>query len=256
MVRIHYIWTVIITHMRRFIVKYWWLFPVILACLLILMGLLFTTIPSILDTIVGILLLIAVLALLGSWIILLVYKQWWKCFLSVALSILVICVMYFPLVMGSMTAPDGFGRKHPIPEGMDYSTPIDRSVDDYNRNTFSTVIVDSLDTSSYLQIWGKHGGYYYDFYYSELPAGSIFLRCFEATDNIALSKDRVADYSSVQIDSSHCFTQLVNKKPFTVYEGDWDDYYAARIEVWHKNAATQEEIKLLEKVYRIEGYMR
>lgn len=242
--------------MRRFVVKYWWLFPVILACLLILLGALFTAAPSKLETIVGILLAIAALALLVSWIILLANKQWWKCFLSVAIAILVIGVLYFPLVTGSMTAPDGFGRKHPIPEGLEYFIPIDRSADEYNHNTFSTVKVDSLDTSTYLQIWGKHGGYYYDFYYPELPAGSIFLRCFEATDNIALSEDRLATSSSVQTDSTHCFTRLVNKKPFTIYEGDWNDYYAARIEVWHKNAATQEERKLLEKVYRIEGYMR
>jgi len=242
--------------MRKFVVKYWWIFPVILACLLILMGALFTTAPSILETIAGILLVIAALALLVSWVILLVNKQWWKSFLSIALSILVICVLYFPLVMGSMMSPDGFGRKHPIPEGMDYYTPIDRSAEEYNRNTFSSVMVDSLDTSSYLQIWGKHGGYYYDFYYPELPSGSIFLRCFEVTDNIALSEDKLPISSSVQIDSSHCFTQLVNKQHFTIYEGDWDDYYAARIEVWHKNAVTQEERKLLEKVYRIEGYMR
>lgn len=41
-----------------------------------------------------------------------------------------------------------------------------------------------------------------------------------------------------------------------IYEGDWDDYYAARIEVWFKNAETNQESKLLEKVYRVEGWMR
>ena len=34
------------------------------------------------------------------------------------------------------------------------------------------------------------------------------------------------------------------------------DYYAARIEVWHRNAETKQEMKLLEKVYRVEGWMR
>ena len=43
---------------------------------------------------------------------------------------------------------------------------------------------------------------------------------------------------------------------FTIYEGDWEDYYAARIEVWHKDASTQKETKLLEKVYRVDGWMR
>ena len=34
------------------------------------------------------------------------------------------------------------------------------------------------------------------------------------------------------------------------------DFYAARIEVWHKDAATGEETKLCEKTYRVEGWMR
>lgn len=38
---------------------------------------------------------------------------------------------------------------------------------------------------------------------------------------------------------------LKNRKRFTIYEGDWGDYYAARIEVWHKDAATGEETKLV-----------
>ena len=33
-------------------------------------------------------------------------------------------------------------------------------------------------------------------------------------------------------------------------------YYAAKIEVWHKDAKTGRETKLMEKVYRVEGWMR
>lgn len=39
--------------------------------------------------------------------------------------------------------------------------------------------------------------------------------------------------------------RLISRKRFTIYEGDWGDYYAARIEVWHKDAATGEETKLV-----------
>lgn len=46
------------------------------------------------------------------------------------------------------------------------------------------------------------------------------------------------------------------QQEFTIYEGDWGDYYAARIEVWHKDAQTGMERKLMEKVYRVEGWMR
>jgi hypothetical protein len=98
--------------------------------------------------------------------------------------------------------------------------------------------------------------YKYDFYYGPLPAGDIYLRCFEVTKNIPLSEDRLTESSRVNIGSTTSFTKLANKQEFTIYEGDWGDYYAARIEVWYKNAATKQEKKLHEKVYRVEGWMR
>ena len=76
------------------------------------------------------------------------------------------------------------------------------------------------------------------------------------TENIPLSEDRLEERSRVEIDSTTSFTKLVNKQEFTIYEGDWEDYYAARVEVWYRNAATKQERKLLEKVYRVEGWMR
>ena len=43
---------------------------------------------------------------------------------------------------------------------------------------------------------------------------------------------------------------------FTIYEGDFEHYYAARVEVWHRDAATHQERKLAEKIYRVDGWMR
>ena len=76
------------------------------------------------------------------------------------------------------------------------------------------------------------------------------------TKNVPLSENEIAERSNVKIGTTHTFRQLVYKKGFTIYEGDWEDYYAARIEVWHKNASSGEETKLLEKIYRVEGWMR
>ena len=89
-----------------------------------------------------------------------------------------------------------------------------------------------------------------------MPAGGIYLKCYEVTENIPLSADRVIEESKVSIEGTSSFAQLVSRKRFTIYEGDWGDYYAARIEVWHKDAATGEETKLCEKTYRVEGWMR
>ena len=96
----------------------------------------------------------------------------------------------------------------------------------------------------------------YDLYYDALSAGEIFLRCYEATRDIPLSEERIPEESRVSINSTTSFSKLISRKKFTIYEGDYGDYYAARIEVWHRNAETKREMKLLEKVYRVEGWMR
>lgn len=237
--------------MKRIIIKYWWALPVLLALLMITLGLFFFTVPTVFEMIVGILLVLTLIALPVSWIILLVNKKWFKCLLSLGMSVLIICVLWIPLIIGAMNAPDGFGRAHPIPEGLAYNLSLSIESD-------QSVTIDSLDTETYLQVWTEyHGGMYmYDFYYSALPEGDIYLRCFEATKNIPLSEENIMDESRVSRSATTSFTQLVNKKRFTIYEGDWEDYYAARIEVWHKDASTQKETKLLEKVYRVDGWMR
>lgn len=87
-------------------------------------------------------------------------------------------------------------------------------------------------------------------------AGDIYLKCFEVTENKPLSADSILQATMVSIENSSTFAQIVSKQSFTIFEGDWNEYYAARIEVWHKDAATRQEQKLYEKIYRVEGWMR
>ena len=163
-------------------------------------------------------------------------------------ALLVLLVILLILLWGG-TGSDSFGKDHPIPDGLEYSLPLAED---------SQPAVDSLDSSTWLSVWNDvQGGIYkYDFCYGALPAGEIFLRCYEVTGNIPLSTDRIEERSKVTTDSTSAFSRLVNHQQFTIYEGDWDDYYAARIEVWFRDAATKQERKLMEKVYRVEGWMR
>jgi hypothetical protein len=163
-------------------------------------------------------------------------------------ALLVLLVILLILLWGG-TGSDSFGKDHPIPDGLEYSLPLAED---------SQPAVDSLDSSTWLSVWNDvQGGIYkYDFCYGALPAGEIFLRCYEVTGNIPLSTDRIEERSKVPTDSTSAFSRLVNHQQFTIYEGDWDDYYAARIEVWFRDAATKQERKLMEKVYRVEGWMR
>ena len=169
----------------------------------------------------------------------------------VLISVLVLLLLLIVILIFALPNHDRFGKGHPIPSGLDYNLPIPE-------DSCSTVPVDSLDFNTYLNIWNdiQGGMYKYDFYYGTLPAGEIFLRCFEATENIPLSVDRLEESSRVAIDSTTSFSKLVDKQAFTIYEGEWEDYFAARVEVWFREAATKQEKKLLEKVYRVEGWMR
>ena len=236
--------------MKHFTLKYWWCFPLLFLVLMLL-----CSIPTRFENIAVVFWLLTLIALVASWVILLVSKKWLKCLLSFVVSALVaasiVWVLWIPSVTESMfEGHDGFGKEHPIPEGLQYHLP----QESYSGNES----VDSLDIQDYLHIWnGPQGGIYkYDFYYPSLAAGDIYLRCYEATKNIPLSKERVKERSTVPIESTYSFSQVVDKKEFTIYEGDWGDYYAARIEVWHRDANTGKEKKLMEKVYRVEGWMR
>ena len=234
--------------MKRFVLKYWWVFPLSLLVILVSLLFLFMTDIPIIENTVSILLLLTLIALPVSWVILLWNFKWKLCLISVLWSVLVVVLMLQPRICGAMGGADHFGRRHPIPEGMSYNIPL--------CSNDTAVTVDSLDADSYLQLWGDDGCYEYDFYYGALPAGEIFLRCYEATKNIPLSEDRLPESSKVRIDSTHSFSKLADKAEFTVYEGDFGDYYAARVEVWYRNAATDKEKKLMEKTYRVDGWQR
>lgn len=238
--------------MKRFILKYWYALPILLALSMISLIFLFLSYPSVIGDFFSLLLLLTLILLPVSWVVLFVNKQRRKCFLSLSFSFVIFGVLCLPLMMVSMSGPDGFGRNHPIPDGLKYNLPLEE-------DSCLKEPVDSLDPNTYLTIWKDcQGGIYtYDFYYGPLPAGDIYLKCFEVTENLPLSEERIAAESSQAIiNPTSSFSKLVSRHEFTIYEGDWGDYYAARIEVWHRDATTKKERKLMEKVYRVEGWMR
>ena len=254
---------------KRFLVKYWWIFPVInLVCLLLI-------IPSLnygLWDLAFSFIIVFILLMVIQGIILifcLCEKEWWRAVGSViggVICFIVFSFVSFVYLIHASSQPDPFGKEHSIPTEMKCEEPLEviyiNTGDSlsFSWENFNPVepIVDSLSKNSYLQIWKGHQGgiYHYSFFYPALPDGKVFLRCFEETENIELSAFRLRAASSVEVKNHTGFGAIANKQKFTIYEGDWGDYYAARIEVWYKNARTREETKLLEKIYRVEGWMR
>lgn len=240
-------------NMKKIMLKYWWALIVALLTFAVIFDLLiFTSYDILLTIVLGIMLLLCV-GIVISWVLLIKNKKWRESIVSFICSMVIIIAFTFISAIMALYGPltDNFGKNHSIPEGQDYSIPYDMESRQMER-------ADSLNTDTYLQIQNDYQGgiYLYDFYYGALPAGEIYLKCYEVTENLPLSEERILEASKVSIERSTSFTQLVSRQRFTIFEGEWGDYYAARIEVWHRDADTQQEQKLYEKVYRVEGWMR
>lgn len=262
---------------KDFIIKYWYVLPVLLAlwtliffCLDKIVILSAPLAASVATALIILLLLILILLPL-TWIVLLANKKWLRCITSIVASIVIGGVLG-ALFLSVLFAPDNdpFGKNHPIPVNLEYNLPLTDYIVDSDSgyhvyvegHADSLAVADIHDPNTYLSVRNDFlGGIYkYDFSYGPLPAGEIYLKCFEVTENIPLSDKwglkSPEKKGRVEISQTKSFSKLVNQQRFTIYEGDWGDYYAARIEVWFKDAETGEEKKLLEKVYRVEGWQR
>ena len=87
--------------------------------------------------------------------------------------------------------------------------------------------------------------------------GYLYLKAFEVTRGTALSARRLKDDSLEYVGwSDDPGEQYFWNAHIMIGEGDWGTYYPARFEVWFVPASGAPERKLLEKVFRIEGWMR
>lgn len=107
------------------------------------------------------------------------------------------------------------------------------------RNSFQPGIYDSM-------IWLNPG-----------ESGMIYLKAFEVTKGTALSVERLKEASNERIGWSDDPEELFfSNTHFTIYEGDWGKPYAAQFEVWFESDSGGPERKLVERVFKIEGWQR
>lgn len=83
--------------------------------------------------------------------------------------------------------------------------------------------------------------------------GEVYLKAYEVTKEIPLSVSRLKPRTLEKVEGKG---EHVIGKEFTIYEGDWGHYYAARIEIWFIPACGGKERKLKEKVFKVQGWMR
>lgn len=105
---------------------------------------------------------------------------------------------------------------------------------------------------------GMQGGIYFVYaYINPGEAGYVYLKVFEATKNTPLSTSRIPDRSCEYVGwSADPQQQFFHNTQITVYEGDWEVYYPGRFELWFVPDSGKPERKLIEKVFKIEGWMR
>jgi hypothetical protein len=88
-------------------------------------------------------------------------------------------------------------------------------------------------------------------------AGRAYLKVFEATRNTPLSTERIRPRSLARIGwSANPEEKFRYQSEITVYEGDWGNYYPGRFELWFIPDSGAQERKLIDRIFRIEGWMR
>jgi len=87
--------------------------------------------------------------------------------------------------------------------------------------------------------------------------GMIYLKAYEITREYRLSAEMLKERSNEWMGWSKDTSQLFfSNTHFTIYEGDWGKPYAVRFEVWFVPHYGGPERKLIEKVFKIEGWQR
>lgn len=88
-------------------------------------------------------------------------------------------------------------------------------------------------------------------------AGTVFLKAFEISKGTRLSEERLHESSNARIGWSNDPNELFRYgSEVTIYEGDWEKPYAARFELWFQPDDGSAERELVQRNFKIEGWMR
>jgi hypothetical protein len=238
-----------------YFLKYWWVYA--LTCIILTICEVLIVINDIyvfqLRYIVIYALSAMLVVLFLAWIVALFKKRYSLFFLGIPASVIICGVISLPFAVlyaiGTAGEGDDFGKSHPIPNEL-FCYEADECI--------SKEYVDSLDNKTWLRIHRSTPGgiYSYAYYGPSMLDGHTYLKCYEVTENIPLSEERIA-IRTHNIVKDHVSFGLVGKSgSFTLYEGSFDDYYAVRVEVWFHNDTSGVDSILNQKIYKMDGWQR
>jgi hypothetical protein len=221
--------------------------------------------------IAGILLLgslICAILVITTLIVALIKKQYKNAFLIALMGVLLIAYAIAATFFGGLGngALDNFGKRHPIPEGMEYYTFLSEGYS-YEKDTQTQLDSLTIERGILLQQHGQDGQYRYMANVPAIPErGKIYLKLYEATTNLPLSEYDVKTSTTLLVEPSDTsrIYKMTDKEPnrwnatdeFIIQEGSWGDYYAARVELWYQPESGGEEQLLHSVIYQIEGWSR
>ena len=81
----------------------------------------------------------------------------------------------------------------------------------------------------------QSGIYKYDLFLNKIEKGKVYLKIFEITKNQKLSERSIKEESQIEVENkTDEIKRFELKDEFTIFEGDWGQFYGGRIEVWFK----------------------
>ena len=205
------------------------------------------------------------LLIIAAFVVAIIKKQYRNAGRIVGIGVLLIIYTFIVSLFAGMGegAFDNFGRRHPIPQDMEYYEPF------VSRNSNDLSQQDSITISRGILLKGQLGMYSYMASVPAIPeTGEIYLKLYETTSNLPLSEVNVKYNSTITVEPSDTAViyQMKDDEPidfahndkqyFTIKEGSWGDYYAARVELWYQPVSLEEPQLLKTAIYKIEGWSR
>lgn len=242
----------------NFILNKWWL-PIVLWFLAFSFFVISEGINrAVFNFITTALFFIALITIIISCTVLIIDKKWLKGIISICAFVGIGFLFFFfsmMMFLEEQEQPEGFATNLKIPKNIAIEEPIQLHL---RKQKTDSVTTNKL-AKPYFQLYQdfQPGLYEYDFWVGKIEKGSIYLKAFEITNEIELSKEKLLEESSIAVfNTSNTIKKFGTHSFFTIYEGDWGQPYAARFEIWFKPIDGKEERKLISKNYKIEGWMQ
>lgn len=138
-----------------------------------------------------------------------------------------------------------------IPTDMNFERPTE-SLTYHQKDSLKTL---NVNEEKIVVTGDGYNGYTFYMWHKADEKGEIYIKAFELTQDVPLSKEKLIERTKKEISEiSNKFEMYEGNS--VIYEGTFAKYYPTRFELWFKSASSGIEKKLAEKKYLIDGWDR